>query len=52
MVFLAAEQELKGLHIARMVRESEATMLRWLKCYRAEGMAGLHDAPALDALRR
>src|SRR5918996_269684 len=45
MVFLAAEQGLKVLQIARMVRESEATVLRWLKRYRAEGREGLQDAP-------
>lgn len=31
MVFLAAEQGLKVLQIARIVRESEATVLRGLK---------------------
>jgi transposase len=45
MVFLAAEQGLKVPQIAAVVRESEATVLRWLKCYRAEGLNGLRDAP-------
>lgn len=45
LVFLAAEQGLKVLQIARIVRESEATVLRWLKRYRAEGAEGLQDAP-------
>jgi transposase len=45
MVFLAAEQKLKVPQIATIVRESEATVLRWLKRYRAEGLNGLHDAP-------
>jgi transposase len=45
MVFLAAEQRFKVPQIATIVRESEATVLRWLKRYRAEGMAGLQDAP-------
>jgi transposase len=45
MVLLAAEQGLKAPQIARIVRESEATVLRWLKRYRAEGLEGLHDAP-------
>jgi transposase len=45
MVFLAAEQGLKVLQIARIVRESEATVLRWLKRYLAEGTEGLQDAP-------
>jgi len=45
MILLAAEQGLKVAQIARIVRESEATVLRWLKRYRAEGLEGLQDAP-------
>jgi transposase len=45
MILLAAEQGCKVLQIAAIVRESEATVLRWLKRYRAEGIEGLHDAP-------
>jgi len=45
MILLAAAQGLKVLQIARMVRASEATVLRWLKRYRAEGIEGLQDAP-------
>jgi transposase len=45
IVFLAAEQRLKVPQIARIVREREATVLRWLKRYLAEGMKGLQDAP-------
>jgi transposase len=45
MILLAAEQGLKAPQIACIVRESEATVLRWLKRYRAEGIEGLHDAP-------
>jgi transposase len=45
MVFLAAEQRLKVPQIAAIVRESEATVLRWLKRYVAEGLNGLRDAP-------
>jgi transposase len=44
-ILLAAEQGLKVPQIARIVRESEATVLRWLKRYRAEGIEGLQDAP-------
>jgi hypothetical protein len=40
LVFLAAAPGLKVLQIARMVRESEATVLRWLTRYVAEGTAG------------
>ncbi len=45
MILLAAEQGFKVLQIAAIVRESEATVLRWLKRYLAEGIEGLHDAP-------
>jgi transposase len=45
MILLAAEQGLKVPQIAAIVRESEATVLRWLKRYLAEGLNGLQDAP-------
>jgi hypothetical protein len=43
MILLAAEQGLKVPQIALIVRESEATVLRWLKRYRPEGVEGLQD---------
>jgi transposase len=45
MVLLSVEQGLKVPQIAAIVRESEATVLRWLKRYRAERLEGLQDAP-------
>jgi transposase len=45
MVLLSVEQGLKVPQIAPIVREREATVLRWLKRYLAEGIAGLQDAP-------
>lgn len=45
MVLLSAEKRLKVGEIAEIVRESEATVLRWLKRYMAEGVEGLKDAP-------
>jgi transposase len=45
MVFLSAEQHLKAPDIAPIVRESYATVLRWLKRFIAEGTNGLLDAP-------
>jgi len=45
MVLLSAERELKVADIASLVRESDDTVARWLKRYRAEGLEGLKDAP-------
>jgi transposase len=45
MVLLAAEQGLSAPAIAAIVRESDDTVGRWLKRYRAEGVEGLQDAP-------
>lgn len=45
MVLLSAEKELKAEEIAQIVRESHITVLRWLKRYLAEGIAGLKDDP-------
>lgn len=45
MVLLSAEKGLTVPEIAEIVRESQATVLRWLKRYMAEGTAGLQDAP-------
>ena len=43
MVLLSAEQHLVAPAIAAIVRESEETVRRWLKRYRAEGTEGLRD---------
>jgi transposase len=40
MMLLAAGQGLKVPHIAAVVRERAATVLRWLKRYRGEGLEG------------
>ncbi len=45
IILLALEQRLAAPAIAAIVREHETTVLRWLKRYRAEGLAGLHDRP-------
>ena len=45
MVLLSAERSLKAEEIAQIVRESYITVLRWLKRYLAEGVAGLSDNP-------
>ena len=45
MVLLSAEQGFKAEEIAKIVRISYITVLRWLKRYIAEGIEGLKDAP-------
>ena len=45
MVLLSSEKVLKAEEIAQIVRESDITVLRWLKRYLAEGIEGLKDAP-------
>ncbi len=45
IILLALEQRLAAPASAAIVREHETTVLRWLKRYRAEGLAGLHDRP-------
>ena len=45
MVLLAGEQRLIAPAIARIVREDEETVRRWLKRWLAEGIAGLKDRP-------
>jgi transposase len=45
LVLVAAEQHMVAADIALIVRTDEQTMRRWLKRYRAEGIAGLRDAP-------
>jgi transposase len=45
MILLSAEKQLKVPEIAEIVRESDATVLRWLKRYIAEGVKGLEDTP-------
>ena len=49
MVLLAAERGMAAAQIAAMVREHEQTVRRWLVRYRAEGVAGLADAPRSGA---
>jgi transposase len=45
MILLSFEQGLKAPQIALIVRESERTVQRWLKRYKAEGIQGISDAP-------
>jgi transposase len=45
IVLLAGEQRLAAPAIARIVREDEQTVRRWLRRYLAEGIEGLKDRP-------
>jgi len=45
IVLLAGEQRLTAPAIARIVREDEQTVRRWLKRWLVEGIAGLSDRP-------
>ena len=45
IVLLAGEQRLAAPAIARIVREDEQTVRRWLKRYLAAGVEGLKDRP-------
>ena len=45
IVLLAGEQRLTAPAIARIVREDEQTVRRWLARWLAEGIAGLQDRP-------
>ena len=49
IVLLAGEQRLAAPAIARIVREAEQTVRRWLKRYLAEGVEGLKDRPTPGA---
>ena len=48
MVIFAAQEEMGVSQIAAIVRESESTILRWLKRYAVAGTAGLYDEPRSD----
>jgi transposase len=45
IVLLAGEQRLTAPVIARIVRENDETVRRWLRRWVAEGIAGLQDRP-------
>ena len=45
IVLLAGEQRLSAPAIARIVRENDETVRRWLKRWVAEGIDGLQDRP-------
>ena len=52
IVLLDAERRMVAADIAAVVRMHEETVRRWLVRYRAEGLAGLMDAPRCGAPAR
>lgn len=49
MILLAVEAALSAPQIARIVRQNDQTVRRWIKRFNAEGLDGLYDAPKSGA---
>ena len=52
MILLAAEEKLTAPQIAKIVRQDEQTVRRWLKRFNREGINGLYDEPKSGSPRR
>ena len=52
MMLLGAEDKMIAPQIAKIVRQDEQTVRRWIKRFNAEGISGLSDAPKSGAPRR
>jgi transposase len=52
MILLAAEEKMTAPQIARIVRQDEQTVRRWLKRFNREGINGLYDEPKSGSPRR
>jgi transposase len=52
MMLLGAEYKMTAPQIAKIVRQDEQTVRRWIKRFNAEGISGLSDAPKSGAPRR
>lgn len=52
MILLGAEEKKTAPQIARIVRQDEQTVRRWLKRFNAEGINGLYDEPKSGAPKR
>jgi transposase len=52
MMLLGAEDKMTAPQIAKIVRQDEQTVRRWIKRFNAEGISGLSDAPKSGAPRR
>ena len=52
MILLGAEDKLTAPHIAKIVRQDEQTVRRWIKRFNGEGISGLYDEPKSGAPKR
>jgi transposase len=52
MILLGAEEMETAPNIAKIVRQDEQTVRRWIKRFNAEGITGLYDEPKSGAPRR
>lgn len=52
MILLGAEENMTASQIAKIVRQDEQTVRRWLKRFNAEGITGLFDEPKTGAPRQ
>ena len=52
MVLLAVEEKMTAPQIAKIVRQDEQTIRRWLKRFNREGVNGLYDEPKSGSPRR
>jgi len=52
MILLNAEDKMTAPQIAKIVRQDEQTVRRWMKRFNAEGISGLSDEPKSGAPKR
>lgn len=52
MILLGAEEKKTAPDIAKIVRQDEQTVRRWIKRFNAEGINGLYDEPKSGAPKR
>ena len=52
MILLGAEEKITAPQIAKIVRQDEQTVRRWIKRFNAEGVTGLYDEPKSGAPKR
>ena len=52
MILLGAEEKITAPQIAKIVRQDEQTVRRWIKRFNAESVNGLYDEPKSGAPKR